>query len=60
MRKADYAILASIIGMHLRILKPLQDGNDPASKHLREVAREFAARAGVDRDAFLRACDLKP
>ena len=59
MRKVDYQTLANIIGMHIRLLKTLHDGNDPASKHLREVAREFAARASVDRAAFMKACGIE-
>ncbi len=51
MRKADYQTLAELIG-ELRAVH----GAAPAAW----IADRFAARASVDRAAFLRACSLMP
>lgn len=58
MRKADYQTLARIIAGHLSVLRPLQDGKDPASNHLRALAHEFADTASVNKTEFLKACGI--
>ena len=55
MRKADYQTLAELIAAERRRF----DRPDIA-RGLENVARAFAARASVDRVAFLRACGVMP
>ncbi len=63
MRKADYTILAAIIaachkaGKDARLQDPQRfDGYLAA---IDAIARQFSARASVNKDAFLKACGIE-
>jgi hypothetical protein len=61
MRKADYNLLASIMGEQLSSVEKLSDphARSIAESILRQIAYEFALQASVDQHAFLRACSMK-
>lgn len=60
MRKIDYTILVDIIAAELRTYRALAG---PAAamrcETAERIARNFANRASVDRDAFLKACGIE-
>lgn len=73
MRKADYTILANTIRRHIasayEAAANARSGSQPGAvpefyegkaAGLEWLAECFAREASVDRDAFLRACGLKP
>ncbi len=58
MRKQDYETLARIIAAELRDVRACGIAGESAEASLVHVAAEFAARASVDRAAFLKACGI--
>lgn len=58
MRKADYAALADILALEISTARRI--GDTPALAAATRIAKEFAARASVDRSVFLKACGIDP
>lgn len=59
MRKQDYKLLADLVRGFLSDDSPAAQ-NELARSAVTMIALCFAARASVDRAAFLTACGLKP
>lgn len=60
MKKQDYATLADIFRARIsaRLAMPKNEQNALIIRELSAAARDFAARASVDKTAFLTACGI--
>lgn len=59
MRKADYTLLAQSIKKQIEAAE--RETERAAMQYaIKSVARDFAARASVNRAEFLKACGIEP
>lgn len=61
MRKADYNLLTNILSKQLTEASKLSDPHcrSITESVIRQIGLEFALKASVDSDAFIKACGMK-